>query len=155
MRAATPPGARARAWADGKNVASHFPRVVVSLAVGGTDIADANLRDSGDMRLLGGAAHRVSVPASDAVALVDEVQMGVYLQEVKGGGALAEGADAGDVDGMVAADDDGEGRGGEDFLDGGLDVGVAFFGVGVDDVGVADVDEAGALEVDVMSSSWS
>src|ERR1700743_732134 len=48
---------------------------------------------------------------------------------------------------MVAAEDDGQGTGGEDFADAVLDVGVAFFGVGMHDVGIADVDDAAIGEI--------
>ena len=46
---------------------------------------------------------------------------------------------------MVAAEDHRDRAGGEDRAHAGLDVGVAGFGVGVDDVGVADVDDADAF----------
>ena len=77
---------------------------------------------------------------ADAVALVDEVEMRVDMQDVDRPLA-GEGLDAGDVDRVVAADHHRERAGVEDGSDAGRDVRVASRGVGMDDVGVADVDD--------------
>ena len=76
----------------------------------------------------------------DPVALVHEVEMGVDLEDVDRALAV-EGLDAGDVDGMVAADDDRERFRGERLPDGMFDIGVASHGVGMNDVRVAHVDD--------------
>jgi hypothetical protein len=107
-----------------------------------TDVADAKRGDALDVVLFGGAAHRVAVAVADAVAHVDEIQVGVDLDDMDR--AARKGADAGDVDRMVAAQDDRERPRVQNGADAGFDVGVAFLGVGMDDVGVADVDDADA-----------
>jgi hypothetical protein len=96
--------------------------------------------DAGDMVLFRGAAHRVAVAVAHAVADVDEIQMGVDLHDVDRA-AAREGADAGDVDRMVAAQvTAGRPRPGSRARRSRCWRGS--FGVGMDDVGVADVDDA-------------
>ena len=95
------------------------------------------------MVLFGGAAHGVAVAVPHTVAGIDEIQMCIDLQDVDGG-LVGVGADAGDVDRMVAADDHGQGVCRQRRAHACLDIGVGFFGVGVDDVGVAHVDDAHA-----------
>jgi hypothetical protein len=78
------------------------------------------------MRLLRRAAHRVAVAVAHPVTDVDEVEVRVDLDDVDRAVVL-EGADAGDVDRMVAADHHRQRSRGEDRADPGLDVGVACF----------------------------
>ena len=56
--------------------------VLVAFARGRGDVADAELGQPGDVRLLGGAAHRVAVALAHAVPHVDEVEMRVDLDDV-------------------------------------------------------------------------
>jgi hypothetical protein len=91
------------------------------------------------------AAHRVAVTVADAVAHVDEIQMRVDLDDMDG--PTGKGADAGDVDRMIAAEDNRNRPCGQNGADSGLDVGVAGLGVGVDDVGIADVHDPDTLQV--------
>ena len=123
-----------------QNVRAHGTRRVVALLRGRGDVANADLGQPGDVVLLGGTTQRAAVAVPNAVPLVDEVEVRVDMQDVDR--ALAcEGLDAGDVDRVVAADHHREGAGVEDGPDAVGDVGVAAHGVGVDDVGVADVDD--------------
>ena len=92
------------------------------------------------MGLLGRAAHRIAVAEPHAVPLVDEIQMRVDLHHVDRP-VIREGGDAGDVDRVVAAEHDRQRAGFEDRANAVRDVGVAGGRIGVDDVGVADVDD--------------
>ena len=67
-------------------------------------------------------------------ALVDKVQMCVDLHHVDVAAAL-EGIDAGNIDGVVTAEHDGQRSGVENGADPGLDIGVALDGIGVHDIG--------------------
>ena len=80
-----------------------------------------------------------------AVADIDEIQMRVDLDDVDR--APGKGADAGDVDRMVAAQHHRHGSRSQDGADPGLDIRVAGLGVGVDDVGIADVHDPHALQI--------
>ena len=62
-------------------------------------------------------------------------------------GRARKGADAGDVDRVVAAEHHGHRPSGEDGADAGFDVGVGGFSVGMNDVGIADVQDADAFQV--------
>ena len=92
------------------------------------------------MRLLGGTPHRVAVPLAHAVPHVDEIEMRVDLHDVDRR-LVAEGADAGDVDRVVAAERHRERPALQDLAHRSFRVAVARGGVGVDDVGVADIDD--------------
>ena len=140
MRAITRLGTELAHLPHRQDVRAHGAGGVVAFLRGRGDVADADLRQAGDVRLLGRAAQRAAVAVADAVALVDEVEMRVDMQDVDRSLA-GEGLDAGDVDRMVAADHHRERAGVEDGADAGGDVGVASHGVGMDDVGVADVDD--------------
>ena len=83
---------------------------------------------------------------SHAVALVDEVEMRVHLHHVDRPAAL-EGGDTGYVDRVVPPEHDRQRARVEDAAHGGLDVGVAADRIGMDDVGVAEVHDAHAVEV--------
>jgi len=82
---------------DREDVRAARAGVVVAVLGGGTDVADAQLGEAGDIRFLGGAAHRVAVAVSHAVAFIDEIKMRVDLQDVDVALALKS-VDAGDVD---------------------------------------------------------
>src|SRR6185437_13813006 len=60
------------------------PHRLIVAAVGGGDAADAELRHADDVPCLRGAAQRVAVAVADAVALIDEVEMGVDMDDVDG-----------------------------------------------------------------------
>ena len=72
--------------------------------------------------------------------------MRVDLHDVEGAAAL-ESRDAGNVHRMVAAEHNGKRARFEDAAHAGLDVGMAVQRVGMNDVGVAEVDDADILEV--------
>jgi hypothetical protein len=108
--------------ADGKDVVAHRAGGLIAVLGGGTDVADAKRGDALDVVLFGGAAHRVAVAVADAVAHIDEIKVGVDLDDMER--ATRKGADAGDVDRMVAAKDDRDRPGGKDGADAGFDVGV-------------------------------
>ncbi len=92
------------------------------------------------MGCFGGAAHRVAVPVAHPVPLIHEIEMRVDLQDVDVL-LIIEGADAGDVDRMIAADHHRQGRHREGRAHARLDVGVAGLRVGMDDVRIAHVDD--------------
>ena len=92
------------------------------------------------MRLLRGAPHRVAMALAHAMPHVDEVEMRVDLDEVDRR-LVAERPHAGDVDRVIAAQGQRHGAPLEDLADRRLRVGVAGDGVGMDDVGVAHVDD--------------
>ena len=102
------------------------------------------------MVLLCGAPHRVAVAVAHPVALIHEIQMRVDLQDMDRPTAR-KGADAGDVDRMIAADHDRQCARVEDRAHAGLDIGVAFLGIGMHDVGIADIDDGHVgAEVDAV-----
>ena len=76
----------------------------------------------------------------DAVAAVDEIEMGVDVDEVHGR-LVVEGADAGDMDRMIAAEHDRQGARREHLANAEFDVGEALDGIGVNDVRVPDIDD--------------
>ncbi len=115
-------------------------RVVVVVAVGGGDVADAHLGHARDPCHLRGAAQRIAVAVAHAVALVDEVEVGVEVDDMERR-LLGIGGETRRRDRVVAAQDDRQRAAFEDLADRGLGVGVAFRGVGMDDVGVAQVDD--------------
>ena len=140
MRAITRLGAELAHLPDRQDVRAHGAGGVVALLRGRGDVADADLRQAGDIRLLGRAAQRTAVAVADAVALVDEVEMRVDMHDVDRP-LVGEGLDAGDVDRVVAADHHRQRAGVEDGSDAGAMLAWLRIGVGVDDVGVADVDD--------------
>jgi len=81
-----------------------------------------------------------------AMALIDKIQMGVNLHHMYGS-MFAEGIDAGNVDGVIAAKHDGQRTCRENFSHAQFDVGVTLHCVGVDDVGIADIHHANCLQV--------
>ena len=95
------------------------------------------------MILFGRAAHRVAVAVADAMAFIDKIEMRVDLHDMDRT-MICKGAHTGDVDRVVAAKGDGDRTGGKRGTHTGLDIGMACVGVGVDDVGIAHVDDLGA-----------
>ena len=77
---------------------------------------------------------------SDAVAFINEIQMGIDLQDVDRTG-MVKGIDAGDVDRMIAPDHQWQSAGFESSANSGFYVGVALDRVGVDDIGIAKIDD--------------
>ena len=78
------------------------------------------------------------------MALVDEIEMGIDLHDMDRavfGAVLGKGIDAGDVDGMVAAQHHRQRTGLKDLAHPEFNVRVALHRVGVHDIGVADVDD--------------
>ena len=119
-------------------------RRVVVVAVAGRDIADAELRHAGDVRHLRGAAQRVAVAVTHAVALVDKVQVRIKVHDVDR--ALpVKGLDHRRVHRMVAAQHQRHGPSSQNFADRVFGVGMAFHHVGMHDVGIAHIDDAGLL----------
>jgi hypothetical protein len=90
---------------------------------------------------LGGAAQGIAVAVAHAVALVDEIEMGVHVDDVDRV-LVVEGSDAGDVHRVVAAEHHRQGARLEDLANAELDIVVALVGIGVNHVSVADVDHA-------------
>ena len=80
------------------------------------------------------------MPLAHAVAHVDEIEMRVDLDDVDRR-LVAEGADAGNVDRVIAAKDDRQRLALENLADGELGVAVARDGIRVNDIGVADIDD--------------
>ena len=142
-------GAELADLADAEDVGAHRPRVGIALAGGRGDVADAELGEAGHVGTLRRAPHRAAVTEADAVTLVDEVEMRIELHDVDRP-VLGKGGDGRDGDRMIAAERDRQRARGEDLAHRRLDIGVAADRIGVDDVGVADVDDAGRLggEVD-------
>ena len=133
-------GAELAALAHRADLRAAPARILVALARGRGDVADAELGQPGDVGLLRGAAHRVAMALAHAVPHVDEIQMRVDLDQVDRW-LVAEGTHAGDVDRMVAAQDHRHGAALEDLADRRLRVAVAGGGVGMHDVGVAHIDD--------------
>ena len=131
-------GAKFSHLAHRENVIAHPPRRLVPFLRGRGHVADAKGRDPGDMILFGGAAHRVAVAMAHAMADIDEIQMGIDLQDMDRA-APGKGADAGDVHRMITADGDGQGTCVQNGAHPGFDIGVAGFGIGMHDIGIADV----------------
>src|SRR3954452_22321045 len=123
MRSSTAGTPRASTLPHAQDVGAHPSRVLVALARGRGDVADAELGQAGDVGLLGGPAHRAAVADPDAVALVDEVEVGVDLDKVERLLAV-EGLDAGYGDRVVAAQHHRDGAATEDLAHGRRDVGV-------------------------------
>ena len=129
-----------------QDVRPHGSRRLVAVPRGRGHVADADLRQAGHPRLLRGPPHRAAVAEADAVPLVNEVEMRVDLHDVEGAAAL-ESRDAGDVDRVVAAEHHGQRAGLQNRTHTLLDIGMAVQRVGMNDVGVAEVDDADILEV--------
>lgn len=99
-------------------------------------------RKRGDPRHMGhfgGPAHRTAVPPGNAVALIDKVEMRIDVDDmdrllIRIGGNCRHG------DGMVAAEDIGHGSRAKQGAHRRRGIGEAAFGVGVDDVAVAGID---------------
>ena len=72
-------GAELAALAHRADLRAAPARILVAFAGRRGDVADAELGQPGDVRLLGGAAHRVAMALAHAVAHVDEIQMRVDL----------------------------------------------------------------------------
>ena len=134
-------GAKAAHLPHRQDVIAHAPRRLIPLLRGGRDIADAKGRDPCHVILLCRAAHRVAVAVAHAMADIDEIQMGVDLQDMDRA-APGKGADAGDIHRMIAADGDGQGASLQNGAHPGFDIGVAGFGIGMHDIGIADVHDA-------------
>ena len=98
------------------------------------------------MGAFGGAAHRVAVAVADAVALVDEIEMRVDLDDVDRAMPV-KGRDGGDVDRMIPAQQHRQRPRRERRAHRALDAGMALGGVGVDDVGIAHVDHLHPFEI--------
>ena len=126
--------------AHADDIAAHGTRIAVAFLGGGTDVADAYLGQAGHIFMLGRAAHGVAVAVAHAVTFVHEIQMRVDLKDVYVA-LIVKGADAGDIYGMIAANDDGQGSGLQCCAHACLNIGVARFGVGVDDISVAHIDD--------------
>ena len=123
-----------------QNVGAGLARGVVVRLVGRRHVADAKLGDAGNVAHLRGPADRVAVAVAHAVAAVDEVQMGVDVDQMHRR-LIGERPDARDVNRMVPAQHHRQRAGRQDLAHADLDVGMAVVGVGVDDVGIADVDD--------------
>src|SRR5689334_12289195 len=80
-----------------------------------------------------------------AVSHVDEIEMGIDLDDMDRP-MLAEGADAGDVDRMIAAQHHRKRATLEQFPHSLLGIGVALGGVGMNDIGITDIDDAHLVE---------
>ena len=78
--------------------------------------------------------------ADIAVFNLDEIEMRVDLQDVDRA-APGKGTDAGNVDRMVAPQHHRQGACVQNGAHAGLDIGMALFGIGVNDIGVADIDD--------------
>ena len=84
----------------------------------------------------------------DAVAFIDKIQMGIDLDHMDGTVLFAifgKGVDARDVDRMVTANGDRDRARFKDSPDAVFDIGVAFLGLGVDDIGVPQIDNPDVL----------
>src|SRR5690606_5888089 len=127
-----------------QDVRAHGPRILVPVARSRGYVADAKLRQAADIALLGGAAHRIAVAVAHPVANVDEIEMRVELDDVDRTilrTILIEGVDAGNVDRVIAAKNDRQGSGRENFAYTEFDVRVARVGIGMNDVGVTEIDD--------------
>src|SRR5438067_1912567 len=76
-----------------------------------------------------------------SVTLVHEVEVRIDVEDVEFAPSLI-GLDAGNIDGMVASDNDRQRPSVKDSRDALTNVGVALYRVGMHDVGVADIDHA-------------
>ncbi|MCY1421607.1 hypothetical protein D9M71_372680 [compost metagenome] len=90
---------------------------------------------------LRGAAQRVAVAVAHAVAFIDEVQVRIEMHDMDRP-APFEGLDHRSVDRVVTAQHHRHGACCENLAHGRFDVGVAGFHVGVNDIGIADIDHA-------------
>jgi hypothetical protein len=133
-------GTQGAELADRQDVVIHGPRGFITIFGGGGDIADANGGDAFDTVLFRRAPHRAAVADTHAVTFIHEIKMGVDLQDVDIA-AAREGLDAGDIHRMIAADHHWQRAGFQDRLNPRPDIGMAFGSVGVDDVGVANIDD--------------
>ena len=97
--------------------------------------------DAGDVIALGRAAQRIALAVADAEALVDIIEMGVDMDDMDRRFAV-EGADAGDMHRVVAAQDDRQCPGCEHLPHAVFDIVEALQGIDMDHVGIADIDDA-------------
>ena len=97
--------------------------------------------DAGNVPAFGGPAQRIALAVAHAEALVDIVEMGVDMHDMNRQFAV-EGADAGDMHGMVAAQDDRQRARGQNLAHAVFDIAEALEGIDVDHIGVADIDDA-------------
>ncbi|MNT21597.1 hypothetical protein D3C72_1569400 [compost metagenome] len=88
-----------------------------------------------------GAAQRVAVAVAHTVAFIDEVQVRIEMHDMDRP-APFEGLDHRSVDRVVTAQHHRHGACREDLAHGRFDVGVTGFHVGVNDIGIADIDHA-------------
>ena len=116
----------------------------VVVTVGRGHIANADLRHADHVVHLGGAAQRVAVAVAHAVALVNKIQVGIDMQDVDRAPAFKR-LHHRRMDRVVAAQHHRHGALLEHLAHRQLDVGVAADHVGVDDVGVAGIDDAHLL----------
>ncbi len=86
---------------------------------------------------------------SHPMPLVDEIEMGVELHDVDRR-LVSVGIDAGNVDRVIAAEDDRQRPSRENLAYAEFDVGMAGEGISMDHVGIADVDDPDALEIGVV-----
>ena len=133
-------GSKATNVSNRQDVGARFARGGIIGTVGRRDVSDSQLRESGDVFHFGCASQGVSVSVANAVPLVNEIKMRINMNDVNRL-LVVESPDAGDVDGVVAAEHDRQGAGGKNLSNADFNVIVAFDGVGVNDVGVADVDD--------------
>jgi len=91
------------------------------------------------MRLFGGAAHRVAMAVTHAVTLIHKIQMRVDLHYMHRR-LLRERTDAGDIDRMVAPQDHRQRAAAKNLPHPQFDIRVALFGIRMDNIGIADVD---------------
>ena len=117
-------GPELAALADRADLRAAAPRVLIALARRRGDVADSELRQAGDVALPGRPAHRVAVALAHAVPNINEIQMRIDLDQVDGR-LVGEGADAGDVDRMVAAQHQRQCTARQDLPDGQLGVAMA------------------------------
>ncbi|MNI27246.1 hypothetical protein D3C73_809770 [compost metagenome] len=113
----------------------------VVVTVGRRHVADAHLGHADDMVHFRSAAQRVAVAVAHTVALVDEIQVRIEVDDVDRAAAL-EGLDHRRVHRVIAAEHHRHHAGIEDLAHGVFGVLVAGGHVGVDDVGITDVDHA-------------
>src|SRR5258706_55271 len=138
-------GAETPRLPHGQDGRAHLARALIAVTCRGGDVSDADLAQSRHVTLLGGATHRIPVPLAHAVPDVHEIEVRIDLDYVDGA-VLTEGADAGDINGMVAAEHCGERAPLEDLAHRCLCVGMALCRIRMDHVGIADVDDADLIE---------
>jgi hypothetical protein len=90
--------------------------------------------------MIGRAAHGIAVAVSYTMAFVNKIKVSVYLQDVNLA-LIVKRVNARNVDGMVAADDHWQGSAFQGLAHRMFDVGVGFYGVGMDDVSVTHIDD--------------